>query len=80
MEQLRRSLRAIGVEAAAHEPPRTLAARLRARLGARANGLTALLDALDRQRYARGGATRPDPGLTRRFKAEARRLRPSAQG
>ena len=33
-----------------------------------------------RQRYARGAAGRPDAGLTRRFKAEARRLRPAPQG
>jgi transglutaminase-like putative cysteine protease len=80
MEQLRRSLRAIGVDAAPHEPPRTLAARLRARLGARADDLTVLLDMLERQRYARGGAPHPDAGLTRRFKAAARRLRTAAQG
>jgi len=80
MDQLRRSMQSIGVDAAPHEPPRTLADRLRSRLGPRAGTMTALLDALERQRYARGGATRPDPGLTRRFKAEARRLRAAPQG
>ena len=80
MEQLRRSLQSIGVDAKVHEPPRTLAARLKARLGERAATLTQLLDTLDRQRYARGGVPRPDATLTRRFKAEARRLRIAAQG
>jgi hypothetical protein len=80
MDQLRRSLQSIGVDAAPHEPPRTLASRLRSRLGPRAGTLTALLDALERQRYARGGAMRPDTGLTRRFKAEARRLHTAPQG
>ena len=46
MDQLRRSLQSIGVDAAPHEPPRTLAERLRSRLDARAGPLTALLDAL----------------------------------
>jgi hypothetical protein len=80
MERLRRSLKAIGVEAGVHEPPRTLAARVRTRLGPAADGLAQLLDALDRQRYSRGGAARPDTGLTRRFRAEARRLGTLAQG
>jgi transglutaminase-like putative cysteine protease len=75
MERLRRSLDGIGVGSRPHEPPRTLATRVRDRLGLRAEALAALLDALDRQRYARGGASRPDAELTRRFKAEARRLR-----
>ena len=80
MEQLRRSLKSIGVDAKSHEPPRTLAARVRSALGARAETLTRLLDALDRQRYGRAAATRPDATLTRRFKAEARRLRAAAHG
>jgi hypothetical protein len=75
MERLRQSLDGVGIGSRPHEPPRTLAARVRERLGTRAEALAGLLDALDRQRYAHGGANRPDPGLTRRFKAEARRLR-----
>jgi hypothetical protein len=75
MERLRRSLDGIGIGSRPHEAPRTLAARVRDRLGPRAEALAALLDGLDRQRYARGGTARPDPLLTRRFKAEARRLR-----
>ncbi len=80
MERLRRSLQSIGVEARAHDAPGTLAARLRERLGARAEVLALLLGALERQRYSRNEALRPDPGLTRRFRAEARRLKAAARG
>jgi transglutaminase-like putative cysteine protease len=80
MEQLRRCLAALGVPARAHEPPRTLAARLRTALGGAGEPLAALLDGLDRQRYAAAGASHPDPTLTRRFRAETRRLRAAASG
>ncbi len=75
MLRLRRALAALGLEAAAFEPPRSLATRLRARFGAPAGDLAALLDTLDRQRYGRQSAMRPDATLTRQFVAEARRLR-----
>jgi transglutaminase-like putative cysteine protease len=75
MEQLRRALQGAGVPAEAHDAPRTLALRAHERLGTRARPLVALLDAFERQRYAPGAASRPDPAFTRRFKAEARRLR-----
>jgi transglutaminase-like putative cysteine protease len=75
MEQLRDALRGMGVGACAHEAPRTLALRVRERLGARAEPLAEMLEAFERQRYAPGAATRPDRAFTRRFKAEARRLR-----
>ena len=75
MEQLRHSLGGVGVGTRPHEAPRTLAARVREHLGPSGGTLAALLDLLDHQRYARGAAGRPDPTLTRRFKAEARRLR-----
>jgi len=78
MEQLRRALHALGVAAQAHEAPRTLAMRVRARLGARAERLASLLDARERQRYGREAIARPDTELTRRFKAETRRLRVAA--
>jgi len=77
MDQLRRALRSLGVAARAHEAPRTLASRVRERLGAGAEGLAALLDQFERQRYAPAALARPDAALTRRFKAEARRLRAS---
>ena len=80
MEHLRRALRSIGIGAYAHDAPRALAARVRNLLGPRAEGLAALLDALERQRYGRAGANHPDPRLTRQFKSQARRLRTSAHG
>ena len=80
MEQLRRCLATLGLPVQAHEPPRTLAARLRTALGGAGEPLAALLDGLDRQRYAASGASRPDPALTRRFRAETRRLRAAASG
>jgi transglutaminase-like putative cysteine protease len=75
MEQLRRALHSLGLSARAHEAPRTLAARVRERLGAGAEQLATLLDEFERQRYARGAAPRPDAALTRRFRTETRRLR-----
>jgi len=80
MEQLRRCLATLGVPAHAHEPPRTLAAHLRAARGGPGEPLAALLDRLDRERYAAPGAKRPDPTLTRRFRAETRRLRAAGSG
>jgi hypothetical protein len=63
------------VNAAAHEPPRALAQRVRARFGTSGEPLAELLDALERQRYSRVTITRPDAALTRRFAAQARALR-----
>ena len=80
MAQLRRTLATLGVTAHAHDPPRRLAARLRSGLGGAAEPLAALLERLDRQRYAMPGAIRPDPALTRRFRAEARRLKAAGPG
>jgi transglutaminase-like putative cysteine protease len=75
MERLRRALRTLGLAVAAHEPPGTLATRVRQRFGAAGVAVAAQLDALERQRYGRAAATRPDPALTRRFVADTRRLR-----
>jgi transglutaminase-like putative cysteine protease len=80
MEALRRALRTLGVEARAHEPPRALAERVRARLGARAEPLAQLLDALERQRYGRDASILPDAALTRRFRSQTRLLRAGAAG
>ncbi len=79
MERLRRSLRALGLAAASHDPPRALALRVRQRFGAAGEALAGLLDTLDRQRYGRDAAARPDAALTRRFEAGARRLRPAGR-
>ncbi len=75
LERIKRALRALGVAAAAHEPPRTLAARVRERLGSAGEPLAALLDALETQRYSRAATKRPDRALTRDFTTQARRLR-----
>ncbi|MEP7059074.1 MAG: DUF3488 and transglutaminase-like domain-containing protein, partial [Caldimonas sp.] len=80
MDALRRSCVPLGVAARAHEPPRTLARRLHERVGTRAEPLTRLLDALERQRYGRAAVARPDAALTRSFTTEARRLRAALQG
>jgi transglutaminase-like putative cysteine protease len=78
MESLRRCLRMLGIAAAAHEAPRTLATRVRARLGDRGEPLAELLDALERQRYGRAASSHPDAKLTRSFRAQSRRLRAAA--
>jgi transglutaminase-like putative cysteine protease len=77
LERLKRGLRSLGIAAAPHEAPRTLAARVRECLGERGEPLAAALDALELQRYGPVPARRPDAGLTRRFAADSRRLRGS---
>ncbi|HJW10790.1 MAG TPA: DUF3488 and transglutaminase-like domain-containing protein, partial [Albitalea sp.] len=74
MERLRQALQPLGVAASAHDAPRTLAQRVRDRLGPAAGELVEVLDTIDRQRYGRAAATRPDTSLTRRFVAAARQL------
>jgi len=64
-------LAVLGVAAAPHEPPRTLAARVRRQLGANGAPLAAQLEALDQQRYGRNAATQPDPAWWRGFAAAA---------
>ena len=80
MQLLRRALLRAGVPAAAHEPPRLLADRVRARFGASGEPLARLLDQLERQRYGQAARLRPDRALTRRFTVEARALRATARG
>jgi protein-glutamine gamma-glutamyltransferase len=75
LERLKRALRSLGIATAPHEAPRTLAARVRERLGEQGEPLAAALDALQKQRYGRAAANRPDAALTRRFAADSRRLR-----
>jgi len=75
LERIRRALRSLGIAAAAHEAPRTLAIRVRATLGDAGGLLAAMLDALELRRYSRNAARRPDPALTRDFAGETRRLR-----
>ena len=75
LERIRRALRSLGIAAAAHEAPRTLAIRVRATLGDAGGLLAAMLDALELRRYSRNAARRPDPALARDFAGETRRLR-----
>lgn len=75
LERMRAALRRLGVAAAAHDAPRALAIRVRARFGTQGEALATLLDALERQRYSRASVVRPDAALTRRFLWLARRMR-----
>ena len=52
-------LQGVGVAAQPHQPPRTLAALVRARHGAAGEGLAQLLEALDRWRYGPAGGAGP---------------------
>ena len=79
-ERLRRALQPLGLQAAAHEPPRQLAARVRARFGASGEALAGLLEALEQQRYGRAAQPWPSATLTREFVAQARALRGAARG
>ncbi len=74
-------LRAIGVDALPHHPPRTLAALVRSRHGAAGEALAASLEALDRWRYAPGAQSHlPDRRWWAQVAAEAGRLRAAAPG
>ncbi|MBV8380248.1 MAG: DUF3488 domain-containing transglutaminase family protein [Paucibacter sp.] len=64
--RLRRELARLGVQVAAHETPLRWAAALSARHGERAAGLAALLQSLERSRYA-PEATPPDWAARRRW-------------
>ena len=75
LERMRKQLRALGIEADAHDPPRTLATRVRKCLGDAGEPLAAVLDALELRRYGRGSAARPDAAMTRSFSLVARQLR-----
>jgi transglutaminase-like putative cysteine protease len=75
LNRLRAALQRLGLGAADHEAPRTLAQRVRVQYGDAGEALALLLDRIDAQRYGRAAATRPDAQLTRDFMAHARRLR-----
>ncbi len=79
MQRLRAALQRLGINAAGHEAPRTLAQRVRARFGVQGESLATLLERLDAQRYGPRAAARPDPALTRHFQAQAKRLMRGAQ-
>ncbi|MCB1995638.1 MAG: DUF3488 domain-containing transglutaminase family protein [Burkholderiaceae bacterium] len=66
----------LGVTVAAHDPPRTRAAAVRARLGASGETLARALERLDHARYAAAGRPALDRRWWRQFRAEATRLSP----
>lgn len=67
--RLRQRLATLGIEAAAHEAPRTLARRVRQRLGSRGEALAGTLETLDDLRYGRAATARPDATWWSRFTA-----------
>ena len=77
MMRVRATLLQLGITAAEHEAPRSLAQRVREKLGERGLALATLLETLDKQRYGRNALRWPDAQLTRRFKAAAKALRAS---
>ncbi|RVT51082.1 transglutaminase family protein [Rubrivivax albus] len=64
----------LGVAVAAHDPPRTRAAAVRARLGTNGETLARALERLDHARYAAAGRAAVDRRWWRQFRAEAARL------
>jgi hypothetical protein len=75
MDSVRRALQSLDIDAALHEAPRALAARVRQRLGDGGQVLVEVLHAIEQHRYGRNASLRPDPALTRRFVTGARQLR-----
>ena len=72
--RLCRALQASGVAALPHHAPRALAGLVRARHGAAGEPVAQALDALDRRRYAPGGARLPEPGWWAGVRAGLRHL------
>jgi transglutaminase-like putative cysteine protease len=72
--RIARRLATLGVEAADHEPPRTMARRVRERLGDAGEALALQLEALDRLRYGRAAVPRPDPVWWQAFAAASTAL------
>jgi transglutaminase-like putative cysteine protease len=73
-DRLARRLRAIGIEAQAHEGPRALAQRVRDTLGRRGETLARQLEALDALRYGRDAIARPSRDWWRAFARESAAL------
>ncbi len=74
MDSVRRWLTRLGIDAGAHDPPRALAQRVQSRFGDAGEALAQMLHGIDRARYGRAGAARPDAALTRRFASVARQM------
>ena len=73
--RLCRRLQQLGVAAALHHPPRSLATQVRLRHGSAGEPLALSLEALDRIRYAPGGRRLPDRRWWRQLLSEAAPLR-----
>jgi hypothetical protein len=73
-QRVQQRLAALGVDVAPHHAPRERARRVRAALGARGEPLAALLDGLDRARYASAEAPRAPAGWRRQFDRAAQTL------
>ncbi len=73
--RLARRLQQAGINAQPHHPPRTLAALVRQHHGTAGEALARALEALDQQRYARGGQRLPDRCSWAEAEREATRLR-----
>ena len=76
--QTRQAVQSLGLDAATHDAPRTLAERVRRRFGEQGAALAALLGTLEQQRYGRDARATPAPAMTRALRSEARRLRGQA--
>jgi hypothetical protein len=72
-QRIGRQLARLGVEVAPHDPPRTRAQLVRARLGAAGEPIAAELEALDRARYGHSGPVRLNRDWWPRFRAAALR-------
>ncbi len=77
--QVAERLAALGVAVAAHEAPRTRAARVREALGSPGETLARTLERLDHARYGQPGRPRLDRRWWRQFCAEAARVGPQGQ-
>ncbi|HET9978521.1 MAG TPA: transglutaminase-like domain-containing protein, partial [Burkholderiaceae bacterium] len=66
-ERIARRLAALDIDVAPHDPPRRLAARVRARLGAAGEALARELEALDALRYGRTAVAEPSAAWWRGF-------------
>jgi transglutaminase-like putative cysteine protease len=73
-EAVLKALRRIGVAAQPHDPPRSLAQKVRSHCGPAGEVLACLLETLEAQRYGREARRWPDPRLTREFSAASRQL------
>ena len=74
-QQMRRSLKRLGLQADAHTPPRALAAQVEAQFGPRGHTLATLLKTLEQQRYGRDALKRPSTPWLRALRMETRALR-----